>query len=274
MNRYMYGIGAFTLALAMSGLPAVALAENNSGEGRGDDGVQVSVQTQRSDDKANTRVGESGEVRGQKFEEQGNSLGTTSQNVRVRPQIKGGDDEGREFDLGLEEDEEEAPATSLDDLNQKIEKRKHQLEQEVASTTLANQNIVEDANPVRLAVHALLASKDLIGDIGQQVSDIAKEVDHSVASTTNAEVKIQSRGFLTRLFFGGDKASANVIKEEVTQNQKHIDDVTNLIDQSNVSSDIRATLSTQIAALKDAQERLKALAEKEQKKWGLLSWLF
>lgn len=285
MNKYIYTIGAFTLALAVSGLPAVALAENNGDEGFGDDGARVGVQTQRADDQTKVvRSGESGEVSGQKLEEQKNSqglgdqqnvqLGTTSQSVRVRPQIKGGDDERQEINLGLEEEVEEAPATSFDDLNQKIEVRKHQLEQEVASTTLANQNIVENANEVRLAVHTLLSSKDLLGGIGQQVSEIAKDMDRTVTTTTNAEAKIQSRGFLTRLIFGGDKLSAGAIMDEVVKNQKHIDDVTTLIDQSNVSSDIRSTLSVQITALKDAQSRLQALAEKEQKKWGLLSWLF
>ncbi len=182
------------------------------------------------------------------------------------------DQNKQEIDLELEDDSN--PATSLEDLQQKIEVRKHQLEQEVASTTEADKNIVENANQVRLAVHTLLASRDLIGGIGSQVSEIAKQVNDSVATTTNAEAQIQSRGFLARFLFGGDSAAADVISQQVAQNQQRIDDLTKLLGEANVSADIQVVLKAQIAALQDAQARLQALAEKEQKMWGLFSWRF
>jgi len=189
-----------------------------------------------------------------------------------RPSIQGGNLEEQGIDLELENDQEQA--TSNDDLNQKIEVRRHQLEQEVASSSPDHQKIVENANEVRLAVHSLLASKDLIGGIGGQVSDIAKEVNNSVASTTNAEAKIQSRGFLTRLLFGGDSTSAEVIAQEAAQNQARIDKLMALLGQANVPADVQATLTAQITALKDAQARLQDLAQREQKAWGLFSWRF
>ena len=92
-----------------------------------------------------------------------------------------------EFEFELEDDE--GVASSFEDLKQKIEERKHELEDEGASTTPKFKNAMKNANEVRLAVHALLASRDLLGGIGEQVSEIAKHMNDSVATTTSAERK-------------------------------------------------------------------------------------
>ncbi len=251
----------------MSGLPAIAVAEDNSGEV----GVQtqVRVQTQGSEASSSVRVGEeeqsSGDQQKQEVKGQENQFEATSSG-RI------GDEEGNSQEIDLELEDDSDVAFSLDDLNKKIEVRKVQLAQEVASTTEADKNIVENANQVRLAVRALLASKDLIGGIGPKVSEIAKQMNGSVTTTTNAEAKIQSRSFLARLFFGGDRVSADVISQEVAQNQQRIDDLTSLLGGANVSADIQIVLKAQITALQTAQVRLQDLAQKEQKMWGLFSW--
>ena len=269
MKKYVSVLGAFSLAVAMSGLPAIAFAEDNGGV-RGDATAQV--QTQGADAQVGVTAREGGSVDQQKQQEQENQLEATGSNVACSEEQVGQGQNEQEINLDLEDDSN--PATSFGDLQQKIEIRKQQLEQEVASTTSADKNIVEDANPVRLAVHSLLASKNLLGGIGPQVSEIAKEVNDSVATTTNVEVKIQSRGFLTRFFFGGDSASADVISQEVARNQQRIDDLTKLLAGANVSADIQATLNAQITALQDAQARLQALAQKERSSWGIFSWRF
>lgn len=265
----MYAAGVFALALAMSGLPAIALAENGGSEWQ-DSGLQT---VERAQESAREQQKQSAEV---SREQQKNRLETSSSNEKVKTEESSDDQnleqENEEIHLELEDDSN--PATSLDDLKQKIEKRKSQLEREVASTTVADKDIVENANPVRLAVHALLASKELVGGIGLQVSEIAKRMNDSVATTTNAEAKIQSRGFITRLLFGGDSAAAEVIAQEVAQNQARIDDLNKLLDEANVPADIQAILKAQITALQDTQARLEALARREQKMWGLFSWRF
>jgi len=246
MNRFSLALAASATALALSGLPLVALAENGGGEASAT--VQIQEQSQ-----AVTNSIVSGEE------------GSGDQNV----------EQGQEpQEINLELEDGSNPATSFEDLQQKIEIRKNQLAQEVASTSSANQSIVEDANPVRLAVHALLASKDLVGGIGPQISEIAKQMNDSVATTTNAEAQIQSRGFFTRLLFGGDSAAADVISQEVAKNQQRIDDLTKLLAGANVSANVQVVLKAQITALEDVQTRLQDLAQKEQKMWGLFSWRF
>ena len=276
MKKHLYTAGAIALALAMSGMPAAAFAENG-GDGQGDGLAQVSATAQvtatgesaREQQKQNAEV--SREQQKQQLEQEKQQLEASSTNDQ-----EGGDQTVEEDQEGIHIDMEDdsSPATSLEDLQQKIEVRKHQLEQEVASSSPSDQNIVENANPVRLAVHTLLASKELIGGIGPQVSEIAKQMNDSVATTTNAEAQIQSRGFITRLLFGGDSAAADVIAQQVAQNQQRIDSLNALLGQANVPADIQTVLKAQIAALQDAQTRLQDLAQSEQKAWGLFSWRF
>ncbi|MFA5998234.1 MAG: hypothetical protein WC814_02510 [Candidatus Paceibacterota bacterium] len=172
----------------------------------------------------------------------------------------------------LEDDEDRA--SSIAELKQKIEERRQELDDEEASTTPRFKDVMKNANEVRLAVHTLLASKDLLGGIGQQVSEIAKQMNDSVATTTNAEAQIESRGFLSKIFFGGDKRAAEAISKEAKRNQESIAKLTELLNEANLSVDIQAALEAQVTALKEAQARFQALAEKEQRTWGIFSWRF
>ena len=267
----MYTIGAFTFTLVMSGLPAVALAESN-----GESGADVQVQAQGINVQTGTnkRVGESGDRQKQDVKGQEDQSEVTNSNNRDgnEEEVDENQNDDEEIEIDLEDDED--VAFSLDDLKQKIENRKQELEDEEASTTPKFKEAVKNANEVRLAVHALLASKELIGGIGQQVSEIAKDMNDSVATTTNAEAKMQSRGFFTRLFFGGDSATADVLSQAVAQNQQRIDDLDKLLAETGVSAGVRAVLNAQVRAIQEAQTRLQDLAEKEQKMWGLFSWRF
>lgn len=280
MKKYLFTSGALALALAMGALPAIVAAESNGSESQDGTVTQVGVTTQVSadadtasevareqqkQDSEISREQQKQQIEASSSEEQAKAEEATSGDQTL-------EQDQEEFDLELEDDSN--PASSLDDLNQKIEIRKLELEDEEASTTEQKRDIVKNANEVRLAVHALLASKDLIGGIGPKVSEIAKEMNDSVATTTKAEAKIQSRGFLTKLLFGGDSAAADVISQAVAQNQQRIVDLNKLLTEANVSADIQVVLKAQIAALEDAQARLQDLAQKEQKMWGLFSWRF
>lgn len=262
MKIHIYTIGVVALALTMSGFPASVLAER--------DGLDVSVdtqlrtQTQGTDisASASTRSGETEDRQKQNVEEQDDQI----ENIL--------DELGDEMEIELELEDDEDVALSLADLKLKIEARKNELEDEEGSTTPRFKNAVKNANEVRLAVHALLAAKPLLGGIGGQVSEIAKAMNDSVASTTNAEVEIQSRGFFARIFFGGDKKAAEIIGKETEHNQESIEKLNELMGQANLSTDLKTEIEAQIIALEEAQVRLQALAEKERSAWGIFSWRF
>ena len=257
MKKYIYVAGTFAFALAMSGLPVSAFADENSGESK-----------QSSEDWQEQKIGW-----------QENRPELKSPDEQKDDEEMKDEDQGEfefeledEFEFELEDDED--VASSFEDLKQKIEERKHELEDEGASTTPKFKNAMKNANEVRLAVHALLASRDLLGGIGEQVSEIAKHMNDSVATTTSAEAQIESRGFLVKLFFGGDQKVAKVISKEVERNQESIEKLTELLGQANLSAGIKTALEEQITALGDVQARFQALAEKEQKLWGIFSWRF
>lgn len=266
MKHYLYTTGAVALALAMSGLPAVAVAEKNGGD---DARVQVAI---ASTSTTTVVSGQKPSIVGGEKEE--DNEGSSTEGVEsLKHNIEKAFESAKEARHFEREDSAEQEF-SAEGLKQSIEKRQHELEQEVASTTPEEQDIVKNANPVRLAVHSLLASKDLLGGIGQEVSQIAHEMNDSVATTTDAEIKIQSRGFLSRLFFGGDKQSADAINQAIARDQQNIQKLTDLLNQANITAEVKATLETQITAVKDAQARLQTLAQDEQKLWGLFSWRF
>ena len=255
MKKYIYVAGTFAFALAMSGLPVSAFADENSGESK-----------QSSEDWQEQKIG------WQENRPELKSPDEQKDDEEMRDEDHDDFDFEDEFEFELEDDED--VASSLDDLKQKIEDRRHELEDEEASTTPKFKNAMKNANEVRLAVHALLASRDLLGGIGEQVSEIAKHMNDSVATTTSAEAQIESRSFLAKLFFGGDQKVAKVISKEVERNQESIAKLTELLGQASLSAGIQTALEAQITALKEAQARFQALAEKEQSRWGIFSWRF
>lgn len=168
------------------------------------------------------------------------------------------------------------PALSIAELKQKIEDRRMKMRDEAASTTPEVRKILENIAPMRTAVHALLSSRELLGGggIGQQVSDIARQVDESVSTTTNAEAAIRARGFLSKLFFGGDKKKAEEIKQQVTQNQSRLQSLTSLLSEASTTEEVKTELGAQMRSMQEEQKRLEGVARSESKLWGLFSWRF
>lgn len=166
------------------------------------------------------------------------------------------------------------PAWNAEQLRQTIQERERELNQEASSTDPRYQQIIRNENQVRLAVHALLASEQVFGNIGSRVSEIAREFNNSVQATVNAEAQVQSRGFLSKLFFGGDREAGLVLEQEVTRNRERIQELTRLLEVSGLSEDFRVQLETQLRVMEQEQDRLEQLAEREQGLWGIFSWRF
>lgn len=290
MKNYIYGFGTVALTLAMGILPTVTFADNSSGGQGGLNvgaGITAQVQSGGISTSASTsistrsREGQRYGITGSGGQNDSNRLFSTGiasrTNGRARESARRGIEKALEImDNGLPFSLEgtTTAALSFGQLKLSIEARQRELNQEEASSSPGIQSIMKNMNPVRLAVHSLLASKDLLGGIGGQVSVIAQQMNDSIASTTNAEAQIQSRGFFTKLFFGGDTTAAQIITEQVAQNQQRIDALTKLLAQANISVNVQTILQAQITALQEAQTRLQVLAQQQQHMWGLFSWRF
>ncbi len=277
-----YLSSALAIAFALSGLP-VAVAQAERGDADAD--VQIRVQAESGQSGADATTSVSGRA-GQDNESTVDSRGNQDQRGREHRAETASSSDSQEHDATLQENDGEnddldlemesttTVAFSLGELKQMIEVRRHKLDQEEASTSPEHQDIVKDANQVRLAVHVLLASKELLGGIGGDVSQIAQEVGASVGTTTREEAQITSRGFWAKLFFGGDSSAADRIQQEVDRNQANIQKLIDLLNQAGLSADIGATLTAQVAAVQEQQVRLAALAQKERGRWGIFSWRF
>lgn len=143
-----------------------------------------------------------------------------------------------------------------------------------AASAKGQAEAAEHASQVSVAVHALLASRDMLGGIGRQVSQAAQQINDSLATTTAAEARIHARGFFTSLFFGGDAKAADEIQQQVELNQSRIAQITQLLAQSSASADVRATLGTQLQVISQDQARLQVLAKQQKGLWGIFSWRF
>ena len=272
MRKHSLVAGSLAFAL-VSGLVATPIAYARDGNSGGqDDDTAVSAAV--SDTGSRSAMGS------EDSDHNGENRGSGNATSTVRAQEEIGEhaaEQAREHSnsfLFLSLESTTTPAFSLERLREMIQERELELEHQASSTATSTRDIVEHASRVSVAVHALLASRDLLGGIGQDVSDIARQVNESLATTTGAEAQIQSRGFWTQLFFGGDTSAADIIDREVAQNQARITALTQLLGQANVSADVRSTLEAQITAMEQEQARLQALAKQQQGLWGIFSWRF
>lgn len=176
--------------------------------------------------------------------------------------------------MGEEEQKEMVKAQTKTELNAMIQQKKQDMDQELQGLGKSEQKVYQNQNEVRLAVHSLLAMEGLIGGIGPQVSEIARNFNNSVQATIKAEENIEKRSALARFFAGGDVESADEIEQQVTQNLARIQELNQLREECDCDEEVKATLQEQIQNMEQEQERLQELAQKEKQSKGLLGWLW
>lgn len=188
--------------------------------------------------------------------------------------IEDADDNELEIEIEIENEDEDVESTSS--LKRSIEDREDKLKAEASSTKNRDkQDALEDHDGMRLAVHALLSSRNLLGGIGQEVSVLAKDLNSSVTSTLSAEVKMQSRGWMKKILFGGDKENSASILGRVNQNKKIIQKLNALIAGcATCSADLKVMLQARLKLAEDEQVRLEAIAKNEIEARGFFGVLF
>jgi hypothetical protein len=114
----------------------------------------------------------------------------------------------------------------------------------------------------------------LTGDIGRNVSQIAREFNNSVQATIRAEERIQTRNWLVRFFVGGDREAAEDIEQEVNRNRQRIQELKQLREECDCDEEVRNMLQEQIQNMEQEQNRLQQSAQNEKKDKGIFGWLF
>jgi len=183
--------------------------------------------------------------------------------------------EGEETQImNQERSQERVKVQDAESLRQNIQQRTQEMAQEVQNLGEKKAEVYQNQNKVRLAVHSLLAMEDLVGGIGQQVSEIAREFDNSVQATIRAEERIQNRNQFVKFFVGGDMEAAAAIEQEVNGNRERIQQLEQLQGQCDCDEGVKSVLQEQIQNMEQEQERLQQLANKEQQHNGLFGWFF
>ena len=73
--------------------------------------------------------------------------------------------------------------------------------------------------------------------------------------------------------FGGDKAAANQIDDQVALNQQRIRTLEQLMQNSTLQPDVQQAMQEQITVLQQEQDRLANLTAAERNTTGLFWWI-
>ncbi|MBU3941873.1 MAG: hypothetical protein KKF74_03095 [Nanoarchaeota archaeon] len=169
---------------------------------------------------------------------------------------------------------QELKAQTKTQIQEMVQQKQQAMNQELEGKSEKEQKVYQNQNQVRLAVHSLLAMEDLVGGIGKNVSQIARQFNNSVQATIRAEERIQTRSGFRRFFAGGDEKSAEDIEQEVNQNRLRIQELKQLYEQCDCDDEVKAMMQEQIQNMEQEQNRLQELAQKEKKSKGLFGWLW
>ena len=160
------------------------------------------------------------------------------------------------------------------ELMEMIQERTRDLQEEVNASRLEIRETLQNQNKVRLAVHALLAMEDIVGGIGSNISQIARDFNNSQQVTLRLEERIEARNAVMRFLMGGDEAAAGELEQEMNQTRTRIQDLKQLREECSCSDDIKNIIQEQIQSMEQEQERLQQLAQEEKQNKGLLGWLW
>ncbi|HUV81021.1 MAG TPA: hypothetical protein VMW21_00660 [Patescibacteria group bacterium] len=162
----------------------------------------------------------------------------------------------------------------LDEIKETVQQRKQEMNQEIQQMEKSEQKVYQNQNEVRLAVHSLLSMEEVLGGIGQQVSQIAKEFNNSVQATIKAEERIENRNRLVKFFTGGDEEAAGMLEQEMERNEIRIRQLMQLSEQCACGDDVKAVFQEQIMKMEQEQSRLQQIAQGEKQAKGIFGWLF
>jgi len=169
---------------------------------------------------------------------------------------------------------EQIRASNSEELGQMIQQRQQEMNQEIQGVQEGQQNVYQNQNKVRLAVHSMLAMEDLVGVKGPQISEIARDFNNSVQATIRAEKTIQERNWFMRFLFGGDEQAAGEIEQEVNVNRVRVQTLKQLREECECDEPVRTMLQEQIQNIEQEQNRLQQLAQAEKQSKGLLGWIW
>ena len=162
---------------------------------------------------------------------------------------------------------------NVDELNQAIELRKQSFLKERAGMEENKSRIYENQNKLRSGVQNLMIMENMIGKNGLEVARIAGDLNMSLDDTLRFERDFSERSKVKKFFFGQKKKVVDGFSNEINNREEKILKLKELLENSEVSSDIKNILQEQLTNIEDEQNRLGDYFQNEIKRKGILTWL-
>jgi len=166
-----------------------------------------------------------------------------------------------------------AIADNVTALRAQIQAERQTDQAQIANLTAVQREHLMNGYDVQIAAHSLMAMENLTGEIGPRVVGIAEEINASESNITPLEQRIENGNSLFRFMFGGDKAAANQIDDQVALNQQRIQTLEQLMQNSTLQPDVEQAMQEQITVLQQEQDRLANLTATERNTTGLFWWI-
>jgi len=165
-------------------------------------------------------------------------------------------------------------AHNVSELRSQIETERDANQAQIANLSAGQKLVLGHMYASQTAAHSLMEMRDIAGDVGPRVADIAEDLNTSAATVQPLEQRIDERNAAVRFFFGGDRDAADRIQGEVTLNQARIDNLTQLMQDPSLQPDVQQAMQEQVNDLQQEQARLSDLAGSEHNATGLFGWIW
>ena len=142
-------------------------------------------------------------------------------------------------------------------------------------TSIGNGSGTKDGFGMKLGVSGTIEkmkimNQDSNSSFGKKISEFAHKYEIKNNKALEYEEKIQSRSAFSRFFMGGDRETANQLKEQVGINNEEIIKLKEEL--VNATEEEIQIIEEQILNLQQDCDRLEEVAEKEGNKKGLFRW--
>jgi len=138
--------------------------------------------------------------------------------------------------------------------------------------TKAQISVQEHQSAVANFVQALVQVADRDKGIGEQVRVIARQQNQSIATTTAAMEKIQTRSKVKTFLIGTDYKNTGQLRSEMVQTRNRIEQTTKLMEQAKSAED-KIMLQMQVQAMEQEQTKLEEFLKANESKFSLFGWL-
>jgi hypothetical protein len=169
-------------------------------------------------------------------------------------------------------------AVNVTQLHQQIQERRQEQQQEQVGLPPEQQRVMARYSNVSAFVSVLLnesQTREMLGGIGPQVAEYAREFNNSLQAQIRAEERIENRNTFVRFFVGGDEEAAGILEQETLRNQDRIQQMQQLINQcQDCDPQIQQLLQEQLQEMDQQQTRLQQLAQNEKQDKGVFGWLW